>query len=882
MPEEETDLDNLSREEMKRELIRLKKREEGLEKPGPAGTSASSTTIEAAAIAYLRGVTQKTDDVDLVIAYLKDLRKERLHLALAQLDAWQAVADQSSLLELPSIYTELHVDYRDTPREMEAGDEKRLREKMVEQAEDTPPVTVSSFAAGFEKAVILGDPGSGKSTFTNMLAFCLSSEILRITGCGIDDLLPGWNSPPVDSKPAPRKNLLPLYVVLREFAGGDQSIWDHLAARIDGLHMDGTSTAIKHIIFSEGGVLILDGLDEVPEADDARDQIVGAVAEFAARFPKVRIVVTSRPYAFEQKGWALEKFETTRLSSFDPDQRKEFIRKWFAHAAPKKGLDEKTSDRRRDQLISQIEKHGHIRDLAENPLLLTMICLLDLAKGGGVPENREELYSRCVELLLEIWQKPVMESNSSAATLQDYIGVSKDDLLTVISEVAFDFHSEQGQNPGLADIPRASIVDALFELAQKANNRIATTEGILSYLENRAGLLNDCGGVYRFPHRTFQEYLASLCLSEMDQIAIFEKLLEDPKVKWREPFLLAGAKISKGREASLWELIGNFDRFLPPYGQFQQVHWRIVALLFTLIRELRLHQSLSEHPIRQDTFVSVRDKAVDLIENPEPTLPNLERHEVGLHLGQIGDPRAGTGCCENGCPEFDWVEISSGTFLFGDPAEEKTIDTDFQISKHLVTRKQFHAFVVSEEYENDQWWRSVDNDPKYRIPSDAMDWSLGNLPMNRVSWFTARAFCDWAGKKTGLPIALPTELEWECTARGTSGNRFPWGDSEEKEDLGARCNCLYSGIKAISPVGLFPQGDAVTAHGRICDLSGNVFEWCEDWYDSDEDWKVLRGGSFVVVPEYLRSSARDWDPPGFRDLNVGFRVCCRPHFSPDS
>lgn len=115
----------------------------------------------------------------------------------------------------------------------------------------------------------------------------------------------------------------------------------------------------------------------------------------------------------------------------------------------------------------------------------------------------------------------------------------------------------------------------------------------------------------------------------------------------------------------------------------------------------------------------------------------------------------------------------------------------------------------------------VDKDSRmfYRDGSYVVEKGYGSYPMVEVSWYGARAYCAWAGKR------LPTEAEWEKAARGTDGRRYPWGNDEPECRHANFDNCVRKTIA----VGSFP---AASPYGAL-DMAGNVWEWTEDWSDRD-------------------------------------------------
>lgn len=273
------------------------------------------------------------------------------------------------------------------------------------------------------------------------------------------------------------------------------------------------------------------------------------------------------------------------------------------------------------------------------------------------------------------------------------------------------------------------------------------------------------------------------------------------------------------------------------------------------------------------------------------------------------------------------VELTGGTFRMGDafgegfpadgegPARSVTL-SPFRIAAGTVTNAQFAAFVRATGYITQAeeagtsfvfylqvpqavrdsarsfpkglpWWLEVQH-ACWQRPGGAgtrID-HLSEHPVVHVSWNDARAYCAWAGAR------LPTEAEWEFAARGgLEGRRFPWGD-ELGED--PPCNIFRGDFPNGPASGWTPGTNAAVSRSPngfgLYNASGNVWEWCEDWFTPDyhsstapldpvfsavTGRKSMRGGSFLCHDSYCnryRVSARGSNTPESSASNIGFRV----------
>ena len=180
---------------------------------------------------------------------------------------------------------------------------------------------------------------------------------------------------------------------------------------------------------------------------------------------------------------------------------------------------------------------------------------------------------------------------------------------------------------------------------------------------------------------------------------------------------------------------------------------------------------------------------------------------------------------------------------------------DFFIDINEVTNEDYQQFVKEKNHPPPPHWRNGQYKP-----------GTSKMPVVNVSWFDAKAYAEWAGKR------LPTEAEWEYAARGSAGLLYPWGNDPSV----AHANVKESGLKEPAAVGSYPEG---VSWCRANDLAGNVAEWvADDWkpypgssIKSDPRLKIFRGGSFVNSKDDLLITNRGFDSPTKKLPHLGFR-----------
>lgn len=234
---------------------------------------------------------------------------------------------------------------------------------------------------------------------------------------------------------------------------------------------------------------------------------------------------------------------------------------------------------------------------------------------------------------------------------------------------------------------------------------------------------------------------------------------------------------------------------------------------------------------------------------------------------------------------FDWCAVPAGEFLYGENKQKLTLPA-FTIAKYPITYSQFQVFIDAKDgFHDSRWWDGLAG--RSDQPGDQA-WGIADHPRERVSWYDAIAFCRWLSFRLGgsydldqvaaWAVRLPTEFEWEKTARGTDGRVYPWGNDFDKN----KTNTYESGINKTTSVTAYPQG--ASPYG-VLDMAGNVWEWCLTDYDNpfldvtkenvrSDAPRVLRGGGWYSNDNDARAAARLRYNPNPRYLGQGFRVVC--------
>ncbi len=410
--------------------------------------------------------------------------------------------------------------------------------------------------------VLLGDPGSGKSTFVNHLAATLACRLL------------GDAAAPLKSPSGPLdESWFPVRIILRRWSAGlkVEKIEEGHELKLLYQALADLPGEVPHDRWlqrfeSENTLVLFDGLDEVPAGSDDeidhRRVIVAAVEAFRAAHPKCRVLVTCRVKPYREGSSQLSGCPIYQLASLDDDRIRRFCERWYDELARVGRLSDAEANDRRERLLAALKVRPVLREMSGTPLLLTMLGRVNAR--SRLPEGRAELYGECVEQLLWEWERQKRGGVDSLVSLLEQPGLEKPgaaltraDFERVLWKLTWDAHGKSGKDETV-DLPFDALRQALAEIHPGRDAGWAWANRVLELMRERGGLLVESQpGVFTFPHRSFQEYLACRWLLEQgDAPSTAGRLAADDA--WSEVILLScGYLASAGRFGDLQAIVAE-------------------------------------------------------------------------------------------------------------------------------------------------------------------------------------------------------------------------------------------------------------------------------------------------------------------------------------
>ncbi|MCA9649917.1 MAG: SUMF1/EgtB/PvdO family nonheme iron enzyme [Myxococcales bacterium] len=701
-----------------------------------------------------------------------------------------------------------------------------------------------------ERAVLLvGPPGSGKSTHLRRMALWLSRRGASTLGL------------PVDTVPI----LLPVHELPAEIEDLHGAIAAHLGA---------TTTleapVIEALLRHEHLLLLIDGMDELLDPS-RRERVAGWVARGQRELPGSRFVVARQHPTPISVGGETVPALMVRLPPLDELGARRLVEGWFQAAQPEGGGDPAEAERQADSLWIELQapefRATRMFELTRNPMMLSLLCALHQQRGA-LPSRKVELYEQCVQLLLRQW--------CSRARVPRRFGDRE--ARQILQPLAHWLHAEPGRThadarsiaamlePYLAATFGYDPIDGeAFVRATSTDHGILVAKG-----DDRYGLL----------HPSLQQYLCARHLRSLSHGGgrVLDDLAErfgDPW--WREVILLLLALGEPSLFDPLMRRVVRRPGFVGHLDLVLECHREAAGATLEPFVALLLSPPGDDAERHERQLAAARVvEAIDL-ERWSELAPGLREHPFEPLRQLAGDEGHARRPVSRVSPRsgYTLVEIPAGRFSMGSHHRERERKgsegprhevelASFAIGRTPVTNEEYgHYLRARPEAPEPKYW----GDPRYNHPRQ---------PVVGVSWHDAVAYCDWAG------LQLPTEAQWERACRADTKTAY-WSGREES-DL-ARVGWYADN----SEQRLHPVGEREPNPFGLYDVHGNVWEWCRDEFGDykgclprpgdglrhpplPDGNRVIRGGSWIDPARKARAAYRLNRHADDRIAYLGFRA----------
>ncbi|MBD2054798.1 NACHT domain-containing NTPase [Oculatella sp. FACHB-28] len=432
---------------------------------------------------------------------------------------WMKVLDMQQRIDMGVIYTDVNILEKITGR---------TRRELNELMQGCTPENFDRFLLGQvreqrvdgleavqqqKQLMILGRPGAGKTTFLKRLAIL----------CNQGTFLAGQ---------------VPMFVTLKEFAEtiNQPALLNFIAHYFaPKLPMD----EVDRLLYQGRALVLLDGLDEVPEKD--HDRILRDIREFTERYEASYIVITCRIAARE---YVFQQFTDVEMADFSDEQILDFADKWFKSREPD-NLDKEGNSEVAKLFWEALKACEPIKELAANPLLLTLLCL-EFEQSAEFPQGRAELYERALHVLLSKWDG---QRRIKREEVYRRLPIKrKESMLGQLARYTFE-RGDYFFREHLAKQLIGQYIQNLPDARTDPETLLVDSYAVLKSVESQHGLLTErATGIYSFSHLTFHEYFTAKNILDASDPAVQQSALQKlvghiNENRWREVFLLVAERM---------------------------------------------------------------------------------------------------------------------------------------------------------------------------------------------------------------------------------------------------------------------------------------------------------------------------------------------------
>ena len=475
-------------------------------------------------------------------------------------------------------------------------------ETAEQRAEGSNPLELLSPGS---RHVILGDPGSGKSTLLRFIALVgTQPELRKRYGAKVDSRLCVYVALRRYGDALKSRPNLKLIDFIVELARAD--------LRLKGIDIDW----LEYYLYARDAILLLDGLDELPDAK-FKQRVRKNVGDLLNRYPGNTTIMTSRIVGYEKEVRYDELgFSHQRVARLNLDDIQTFVGRWYETRID--SIPDRESHVKDLVAIVSDAANTSIRELAENPLLLTIISLVHRI-DAVLPDQRVVLYQKCTETLLNTWHTWKYHSEHPGVRPKaEQRNTARMEALAYWMHCLMDGTGKQERSVVRYGDLKEFLARYIATIERNAAAADELAEEFLRFVKERAGLLIEVGdGQYSFLHLTFQEYLAATHLrmsGEVGGVAAIWKLLEserrDANPLWHEVIRLLAASLKK-EEAQRYLL----ERILP-VREDKDLRQRAIVLGGCLLDSIDAAEAMSDLILDRILRAAVAADTVDSLRGP--------------------------------------------------------------------------------------------------------------------------------------------------------------------------------------------------------------------------------------------------------------------------
>ena len=386
----------------------------------------------------------------------------------------------------------------------------------LDDHEDDYRVNAVDWIKKHNQLFILGKPGAGKTTLMKYVTLMAAKGVI---------------------------DKVPIFVSLNDWAQRKITLHDYIKHQFEICSFPDADLFIKDVLLRKGRALVVfDGLDEVNEENDRRQETIRTITDFTNQYSKNKFLITCRVAATD---YSFDRFSYVEIADFTRKQIESFASKWFS-TQPEKGK----------RFISELsdQKYSRLRELAQTPILLNLLCL-SYDETLTFPPRLVDIYQEAIDALLKKW-----DASRNIRRDEVYHGLSSVRKQHLLAQIAAEYF-EKGEIFFYEDDLTKRVEKFIRTLPDSKTTEVDASV-VVKAMEAQHGILVErAHRIHSFSHLTFQEFFTSRYIIEnYSDKQLGQIMLNLPDTRWHEIFIMSASLLSNADQ-----FFGNFRLYIKQY-----------------------------------------------------------------------------------------------------------------------------------------------------------------------------------------------------------------------------------------------------------------------------------------------------------------------------